>query len=102
MLANVGNAPIAIEDIFDMNNADFLETNNCPQGRSLAAGASCSVWVSFRPIQDDTRSGSIRFIENAANSPQIVRLSGAGVGTSPVANLEPSNPITFARRKSAQ
>ena len=98
-LTNTGTAPLMIKDIFNVNNADFLETNNCPEGRSLAAGVSCSAWVSFRPIQDGTRSGSIKFIDNAPNSPQIVKLSGTGVGSSPVANLEPSNPISFAPQK---
>ena len=55
---------------------DFAQSNNC--GTSLAAGASCTVSVTFTPTASGTRSGSLAINSNAANNPVTVALSGTG------------------------
>ena len=72
---------------------DFaVASNNC--GASLAAGATCSVGVTFSPATIGVRTGTLTFTDDAANSPQIVSLTGTGY--LPV-TLSPSS-LTFPSR----
>ena len=65
---------------------DFSETNNC--GSSIAAGAACTISVTFKPTATGTRTGSLTIIDDAASSPQTVSLSGTGVASgSPAVGL---------------
>ena len=81
----------------EANNADFNVTGACgPPGGTLAAGASCPIWVTFNPIQDGSRYGAVELYDNAPGSPHIDQLKGTGTGSSPVADMEPSLPISFA------
>jgi hypothetical protein len=74
ILSNVGNAALGITRITASPN--FLQTNNC--GSSVAAGASCTITVTFRPSTVNTITGSIAIADNASGSPQTVALSGLG------------------------
>lgn len=47
-------------------------------GTSLAAGATCTVRVVFKPTQKGTTAGDLTFTDNAAGSPQQVPLGGTG------------------------
>ena len=58
------------------NSGDFAQTNNC--GASLAAGASCSIDVTFIPTASGTRSATLAVTDSASGSPQNVSLSGTG------------------------
>jgi len=82
-LSNVGNAALAITSISVSPN--FLQTNNC--GSSVAAGASCTITVNFRPSTINTLTGSVGVVDNASGSPQTVALSGVGT----VVALTPSS-----------
>ncbi len=62
------------------NPGDFHQTNNC--GTGLAAGASCTLNVSFAPAAMGTRTATLIVSDNASNSPQTIALSGTG--TAPV------------------
>ncbi len=62
---------------------DYAQTNNC--GSSLAAGATCTVNVTFRPTATGTRTGTLTVAGNDPNSPLTVGLSGSG--TSSTTNL---------------
>ncbi len=57
----------------------FGESNNC--GTSLAAGASCTVGVTFAPTAAGSATGTLSVNSNAPNSPLTVALSGTGVTT---------------------
>ncbi len=72
-------------------SAQFLKTTNCPV--RLAAGASCTVNVSFKPTATGLQPGSLLFADNASGSPQDVSLSGTGQGF-PIVSLSPSS-LTF-------
>ncbi|MBA2393027.1 MAG: choice-of-anchor D domain-containing protein [Ktedonobacteraceae bacterium] len=72
-----------------LNTNDFNQTNNCPT--SLATGASCTVTVAFKPTAVSTRSGSLTFIDNAADSAEQVVLSGTGIAVNPGVSLNPLN-----------
>jgi hypothetical protein len=73
-LSNYGTAPLNISSI--AATGDFSAVNGC--GSSLAAGASCTVNVTFTPTQIDTRNGQLMVIDNAPGSPHSVSLTGQG------------------------
>jgi hypothetical protein len=76
-VSNTGTAAASVSGV--SVTGDFSQTNTC--GTSIAAGASCSVSVSFRPTASGTRTGSLTVTSNASNSPTTVTLSGTGAGT---------------------
>ena len=77
-LKNVGTTAITITSITIAGTAagDFAQTNGC--GSSLAASASCTISVTFKPTTTGTRSATLKVTDNAAGSPQTVSLSGTG------------------------
>ena len=85
-LNNPGSAPLSITSI--AASYQFAQTNNC--GTSLAAGAACTINVTFSPGQMGSDTGTITITDNAGNSPQTISLMG--VGTEAGANLSPSQP----------
>jgi hypothetical protein len=76
-LANQGGSTLSVTSI--TASGDFGQTNNC--GKTLNAGASCSVSVVFAPKGTGNRTGSITVTDNASDSPQSVSLTGAGTGS---------------------
>jgi hypothetical protein len=74
-------------------STDYAATTTC--GTTLAAGASCTISVTFDPASIGSLPGTLRVADNAANSPQTVSLSGAGTAPLvPVATLTPAS-LTF-------
>ena len=72
------------------NAADFtISSNSC--GTSLAASATCSVTVVFKPAAAGSRTGTLTFTDSAANSPQTVALSGTGTAASGSVTVSPSS-----------
>jgi FG-GAP-like repeat/Abnormal spindle-like microcephaly-assoc'd, ASPM-SPD-2-Hydin len=79
-LTNYGASPLNITSISitGTDAADFLQTNTC--GSSVAAGASCSVNVTFTPEEIGRRTATLSIADDAPGSPQTVSLKGAGTG----------------------
>ncbi len=77
-LKNTGTAALNITSI--ATTGDFIQSNAC--GSSVAAGASCSISVSFQPTATGTRTGTLSLADDAPGSPQSVSLSGTGGTTS--------------------
>ena len=77
-LTNIGTTALTISAIAitGTNAGDFLQTHTC--GASLAAGASCTISVKFKPTAKGARSAAVSVTDNAAGSPQKVPLSGTG------------------------
>jgi hypothetical protein len=77
-LSNTGNAALSITEITltGANPSDFAQTNNC--GNSLAAGATCTISVTFTPPSATSFTASLSVADNAAGSPQTSSLSGTG------------------------
>jgi hypothetical protein len=88
-LTNTGSAPLEITGI--AATGDFAQTNTCPS--TLAAGASCTINVTFTPTAAGNRYGTVAIADNAANSPQTIILGGSGLG--PLVSLSETN-LTFA------
>ena len=77
---NTGTAAAAVSSV--ATSGDFAQTNTC--GSSIAAGASCTVSVTFHPTVAGNRTSNLTIASNASNSPTTVSLSGTGAGTSSV------------------
>jgi subtilase family serine protease len=75
---NTGTAAATISSIAlgGTNATSFVEIGTC--GTSLAAGASCSVYVAFKPASAAALSGTLSVTDNATGSPQTVTLTGTG------------------------
>jgi hypothetical protein len=87
-VTNTGTMPLFLGMTI---SGEFLESTNCPA--RLAAAATCSVNVTFKPAGTGVRSGSLLFADNASASPQDVALTGTGQGF-PVVSLSPLS-LTF-------
>jgi hypothetical protein len=60
-------------------SGDFSQTNTC--GTSIAAGASCTATVTFRPTASGSRTGTLTVNSNATNPTLNVALSGSAPTT---------------------
>jgi hypothetical protein len=74
-LTNTGNQRLRLAMILGPN---FTETDNC--GTSVAAGANCTINVTFVPTSVGPVAGSLTLFDNASDNPQRVGLSGTGTG----------------------
>ncbi|PYV25284.1 MAG: hypothetical protein DMG27_10550 [Acidobacteria bacterium] len=93
-LSNTGSAALSITSIAvaGTNVGDFTQTHTCLS--SLAAGARCTISVTFKPAATGTRSARVSVTDNASGSPQAVVLSGSGVSSSttgPAVSLSPTS-----------
>src|SRR5207302_223066 len=91
-LTNTGAAPLTINSF--AASGDFAATstgaNACPMSpATLAAGANCTIDVTFTPTASGARTGTLSLGDNAAGSPQTVALSGNGTG--PGVGLTPTS-----------
>jgi len=73
-LTNTGFQTLSITSI--TISGDFSQTNTC--GTSVAAGANCTISVTFKPTQPTARTGTVTISDNAPASPQTISLSGTG------------------------
>src|SRR5205085_2581964 len=91
-LTNTGTAALTISS-FGVSG-DFAATssgaNACPTSpATLAAGANCTIDVTFTPTVSGARTGTLSVVDNAGGSPQTVALTGSG--TAPGAGLAPTS-----------
>jgi hypothetical protein len=89
-VSNTGNMALTLSIV---SSGDYAQTNNC--GGSVAAGASCSISVTFAPAATGARTGALTLTDNASTSPQTVALSGTGTG--PVVGLAPAS-LSFSNQ----
>ena len=75
------------------NSGDFAQTNGC--GSSLAAGASCTINVTFTPTATGTRTASLAVTDSATGSPHTAALTGTGVTNT--ASVSPTS-LTFGNQ----
>jgi hypothetical protein len=76
-LSDTGTAGLSITTI--SISGDFSESDNC--GKSVAAGASCVIQVTFTPTAIGTRTGVLTIQDSSANSPHTVNLMGTGTAS---------------------
>ncbi len=78
-LTNNGVVPFAVNGISLTGTGAswYAQTNNCPA--SLAAGASCTISVTFTPQAAATKSAKLMIATSATATPLSVSLSGTGI-----------------------
>src|SRR5437870_1456249 len=91
-LTNTGTAALTINSFAP--SGDFAATSTgasaCPTSpATLAAGANCTISVTFTPTASGARTGTLSLTDNAGGSPQIMTLSGNG--TAPGVGLAPTS-----------
>ena len=91
-LTNSGNASLTISSV--SIGSDYTVT---PCSSPLAAGASCTMNVTFHPSAAGPSTSALTLTTNAAGSPHSVPLTGTGVAIAPAVSLTPSS-LTFASR----
>ena len=96
--SNGGGAPMTLSAVYlaGLNPGDFaISSTTCPA--TLAAGASCSVSVTFSPKALGLRQANLSFADDAANTTdQSVTLTGSGIDTSaPSAPTWKPQTVTF-------
>jgi hypothetical protein len=96
-LTNNESAALSITNIvFSGTNAsDLAETDNCLG--NVAAGASCSINVTFTPAATGSRAGSLTITNNLSVSPLTVALTGTGIPPAPIVSLS-STSVVFANQ----
>src|SRR5205807_1692537 len=77
-LTNTGTAALAISSIGP--SGDFAATSSgafaCPTSpATLAAGANCTIDVSFTPTASGARTGTLSVVDNAGATPQTATLT---------------------------
>jgi Domain of unknown function DUF11/Putative binding domain, N-terminal len=82
------------------SSADFAATTTC--GSTLAAGANCTISVTFDPSTTGSLPGTLGLQDNASSSPQTVSLSGTGVTGGSFTIASPTPPQTVKAGGSAQ
>jgi hypothetical protein len=74
IITNNAPAALAVSGITIAGNdaSDFTQTNDC--GSTIATGATCTLWLIFRPTSDGTKTGTLT-LDGAA---QRITLTGIG------------------------
>jgi len=71
-LTNTGTAPLTISRIAAI--LPFHQKNNCKTG--LAVNASCTIQITFQPVNSGTFIGTVKITDNDPNSPEAINLTG--------------------------
>jgi trimeric autotransporter adhesin len=98
MVANTGTAPLVLSGITfsGAQASEFSKATASSCGTSVAAGASCTVLVSFKPAAVGVRTGVLNVAHNATGASSSVALNGTGTTTAqPVASVN-QNVLGFA------
>jgi trimeric autotransporter adhesin len=95
-ISNTGTSAVVVSSIAltGASAADFSQSSSTC-GSSLAAGANCTINVTFTPSQFGPRSASVTITDNTVGSPHSVSLSGVGLTSGPNATLSAAS-LTFA------
>jgi sugar lactone lactonase YvrE len=100
-LTNTGNGPLTISSIAigGANPSDFaISTGSNACGTTLAAGATCSIYVTFTPASAAAFSATLTVTDNASPATQSSSLTGTGIPLNPQAInfTQPNTPVTYA------
>jgi hypothetical protein len=93
-LTPISSASVSLSSIVVSGDFALVTTaTSCPYGGgTLAAGATCTVDVSFTPSATGSRSGTVTITYTGEGSPETIALSGDG--TVAAANISPAS-LTF-------
>lgn len=79
-VTNTGPVKLIVSSIAlgGTNASDFSTSTDTCSGATVAAGAGCTVSITFTPSATGARTASISFADNAPGSPQTSSLTGTG------------------------
>ena len=78
-VTNTGTTDITFNSITP--SGDYAKSGNCPKKPAvLSAGSSCTMNIKFTPTANGIRSGTLTFNDTDPTSPQVVSLTGNGLG----------------------
>jgi hypothetical protein len=80
-VSNSGTGPLHVTaiSVSGLNAGDFSVAGSNCLGTAVAAGASCSIPVTFAPLAAGIRTTTLTITDDAANSPQLVTINGTAV-----------------------
>jgi hypothetical protein len=78
-VTNSGTGPLILSSV--KTTSEFATTNTC--GGQIASAGTCTIQVTFTPSASGTQTGTLTIADNAADSPQIVALTGNAVSSGP-------------------
>ena len=91
VVSNTGTAALVVASLrlSGVSSSDYsIAGGSCISGGTVAAGASCTVAVTFKPGAAGTRSASVDIVHNAVAAVSTISLAGAGAAsTDTAANL---------------
>ncbi|MFZ0769859.1 MAG: choice-of-anchor D domain-containing protein [Candidatus Sulfotelmatobacter sp.] len=71
------NQTVSLTNInISVSGAAFSQVNTC--GTGIAAGAQCTITVTFSPKTSGAQTGTVTITDSASNSPQSISLKGSG------------------------
>jgi hypothetical protein len=73
-LTNNGSASLKISSM--KTSSQFEMKSNC--GSSVAAGASCTISVTFSPMSKGAKSGTVTINDSGSSKPMVIELTGTG------------------------
>lgn len=79
IVTNASGSAVNISGISASGNYTAVGAGTTPCGGSLAAGAKCTIAVTFSPTINGTITGSVAIANSSAVNPQIYNLSGTAV-----------------------
>jgi uncharacterized protein (TIGR03437 family) len=87
-LTNNGTAALQLSSlpIGGVNNGDFIEADNC--GASVAAGATCTIQITFNPTAAGARTATLFVNGNIGGTVPAVSLTGIGLATGPAPTIQ--------------
>jgi chitinase len=91
-LSNSSSSAVSISNV--AVSGPFVVSSNC--GSSVAANASCPIYVYFAPTSSGAASGTLTVTDAASNSPQTAALSGTGGSGGSTCATSPSAPTGLA------
>ena len=82
-VTDTGSAPVFFNADSPRGDAvlDYRAVEDNCVGIQLAPGGSCTITITFTPTADGVRSSSFALVDNAADSPQVINVTGTGLGT---------------------
>jgi hypothetical protein len=84
VLSNSGGGALIINSVAlgGAQAGDFAIASDGCTGATIAANATCTIEIAFKPTASGTRSAAVSITHSAPSSPQSVPLSGTGVAQS--------------------
>jgi hypothetical protein len=92
-VTNSSGTAVTVSSVTSSSAAEFPVTTNCA---TVAAGASCTITVSFKPTAANARTSTITVTSDGIGSPQAINASGTGLAVTTPGQLTMATTLTFA------